>query len=159
MFDQAIQVIFKHEGGYVDHPNDPGGETNFGISRRAFPNEDIKNLTKQRAKEIYYQHYWSPLNLYRLDNANVCLELFDMAVNAGKSRAVRMAQRLIGVKVDGKLGPLTAMAINNYQRDFVMDYKHARKVFYEYLANKYSRYNVFLKGWLNRVNDCYFINI
>ena len=159
MFNRAIEVILKHEGGYVDHPDDPGGKTNFGISQRAFPDEDIENMTRQRAKDIYLLRYWFPLNLKRLKNANICLEIFDMAVNSGKSKAVRMAQRLAGTKADGVLGPVTSGKINRYKGDFVKDYKHARKVFYEYLANKYPRYKTFLRNWFYRVDHNYFLNI
>ena len=75
MFEQAVSVIFKHEGGYANNPNDPGQETNWGISKRSYPEEDIYNLTKERAKHIYLRDYWKPLNLYMIDNANICLEL------------------------------------------------------------------------------------
>ncbi len=57
-FEKAMTFIFKWEGGYVNDGNDPGGETNFGISKRAYPNLDIKNLTKDEAKQIYYRDYW-----------------------------------------------------------------------------------------------------
>ena len=158
MFDWAIEVILKHEGGYVDHPNDPGGKTNFGISKRAYPDLDIKNLTRQKAKEIYKSDYWDPLNLELISNANICLDIFDMAVNSGKSRAVKMAQKLAGTDEDGGMGVITAKAINNYKGDFVKDYKHSRKIYYQNLANNNTKYEVFLRGWLNRINDCYFIN-
>ena len=159
MFNQAIETILKHEGGFVDHPNDPGGRTNFGISQRAYPDIDIKNLTREQAKEIYKKDYWNPLKLYLLDNANICLDIFDVAVNSGRSRAVKMAQKLAGVEEDGGMGPDTAKAINNYKGDFVKDYKHARRIFYEHLVSKDPKYKAFIKGWLKRVDECYFLNI
>ena len=159
MFNRAIEVILKHEGGYVHNPNDPGGETNFGISKRAYPEVDIKNLTKKQAREIYLRDYWRPLKLYMIDNANICLDIFDMSVNSGKSRAVKMAQKLAGTKEDGVMGGITANKINEYEGDFVKDYKHARIIFYEYLVKADGKYRVFLKGWINRVNHNYFINL
>ena len=159
MFDQAVDVILKHEGGLVDNPNDPGGITNFGISKRSYPEVDIYNLTKEKAKEIYERDFWHPLNLYMIDNANICLELFDFAVNAGPSRSVKMAQKLAGTKEDGQLGGITAKAINEFEGDFVKVFKHARIIYYESLARNNHNLKMFLNGWINRVNGNYFINI
>ena len=159
MFDQAVSVIFKHEGGYVKNENDPGGETNYGISKRSYPEVDIYNLTKERAKAIYLRDYWKPLNLYMIDNANVCLELFDMAVNAGPSRSVKMAQKLAGTKEDGQLGGITANAINKFEGDFVRAFKHARIIYYEAIARNNHSLKIFLNGWLRRIDSNYFINI
>ena len=158
MFDQAVNVILKHEGGLVNNPNDPGGITNFGISKRSYPEVDIYNLTKEQAKEIYERDYWKPLRLYMIDNANVCLELFDFSVNAGLSRAVKMAQKLAGTKEDGQLGGITANAINEFEGDFVKAFKHSRIIYYESLARNNHNLKMFLNGWLNRVNSNYFIN-
>jgi len=159
MFDQAVDVILKHEGGLVDNPNDPGGITNFGISKRSYPEVDIYNLTKGKAKEIYERDFWHPLKLYLIDNANVCLELFDFSVNAGISRAVKIAQKLAGTKEDGMLGGITAKAINEFDGDFVRAFKHARVIYYESLARNNHNLKMFLKGWLRRVETNYFINI
>jgi len=159
MFNQAVAVIFKHEGGYANNESDPGKETNFGISKRSYPEVDIYNLTKERAKHIYLRDYWKPLNLYMIDNANICLELFDFAVNAGPSRAVKLAQKLAGTKEDGQLGGITANAINKFEGDFVKVYKHARIIYYESLARNNHNLKMFLKGWLRRVETNYFINI
>jgi lysozyme family protein len=159
MFNQAVNVILKHEGGLVNNPNDPGGITNFGISKRSYPEVDIYNLTKEQAKDIYLNDYWKPLQLYRIDNANICLELFDFAVNAGPSRAVKMAQKLVGTKEDGQLGGITANAINEFEGDFVKVFKHARIIYYEALVKNKPSLKIFLKGWLRRVDSNYFINI
>jgi len=159
MFDQAVAVIFKHEGGYSKNPNDPGGETRWGISKRSYPEVDIYNLTKEQAKEIYERDYWKPLRLYMIDNANVCLELFDFSVNAGLSRAVKMAQKLAGTKEDGQLGGITANAINEFEGDFVKAFKHSRIIYYESLARNNHNLKMFLNGWLRRIETNYFINI
>ena len=159
MFNLAIEVIFKHEGGYVKNPSDPGGETNWGISKRSYPEVDIYNLTKKQAREIYERDYWNPLRLYMIDNANICLDIFDMAVNAGPSRAVKMSQKLVGTKEDGQMGGITAKAINEFEGDFVKAYKHARIIYYEAIVKNKSELSIFLNGWIHRVNGCYFINV
>lgn len=151
LFNKCVEVILKNEGGYVNHPNDPGGETNFGIAKRYFPNEDIKNMTEERAKEIYYSKYWFPMRLEGINSYEAVLQLFDFGVNAGKTRAIKTAQSLVEVIPDGICGRRTRDAINNYRGDFVKDYKAHRRGYYERLAERKPRMRVFLKGWLNRV--------
>jgi len=149
-----MEVIFKHEGGYVNNPNDWGGETNYGIAKRFFPDVDIKNLTQEGAKEIYYQWYWQPMKLTGIYSPDSILEIFDMGVNAGKVNAIRMAQRVVNATPDGKMGPMTTKSINNLP-DFVKRYKQARVEYYMRIALKRNN-KVFLKGWLNRVSSCRF---
>ena len=159
MFDKAIEVVLRHEGGYVNNENDPGGETKYGISKRSYPELNIYNLTKQQAIGIYKQDFWHPLKLYMIDNANICLEIFDFSINAGISRSVKTAQKLAGAKEDGILGGITARAINGFEGDFVKAFKHARIIYYELLAKNNSELSIFLNGWKNRVNENYFLNI
>lgn len=89
-FEAAMKFIFKWEGGYVNDPDDPGGETKYGISKRAYPNVDIKNLTKDQAKEIYFRDYWlkAGLDKYPQDKAIV---LMNVAVNMGVAKALAFA--------------------------------------------------------------------
>lgn len=166
LFNKCIEVVLKHEGGFQNNPNDIGNwvggyktgklvGTKYGIAARFFPDEDIKNLTKERAKVIYYNYYWLPMGLDGICRDASALEVFDFGVNAGKSRAIRTAQRLCGVTADGVCGDITRSAINNYDGDFVKDFKHARRVYYEYIASKRDN-SVFLKGWLNRVDTTHF---
>ena len=145
LFDRCIEVILRNEGGYVNDPDDPGGETKYGISHRAFPELDIKHLTIEEAKEIYYDHYWLPL-LEGLEDVNAALQIFDMGVNAGLKRAVRIAQKCSGAYEDGIMGVATTIAINATE-NFVDKYQVARIKFYGSLpgAGKY------LKGWTKRV--------
>ena len=158
LFDKCMDVIFAHEGGYVNDPDDLGGETNYGICKRYFPNEDIKNLTIVRAKELYYERYWKPMGLWNIwTNHAAVLEIFDMGVNAGKRRAIRMAQKIVGVKADGILGVITGTAIDKYKnRYFVNDYKKARKEYYKHIAEIRPQNKKFLQGWLNRVDSTNF---
>lgn len=109
-FDKAFDILLGHEGGLSDHPKDRGGLTKFGISQRAYPDEDIVNLTVERAKELYLRDYWLPVGCEAVPDG-IKFDLFDMAVNSGKLAAILNLQRACGVPVDGKLGPLTLKAI------------------------------------------------
>lgn len=111
-FDKAFDLLIDHEGGYVNHPDDPGGETKYGISKRAYPNEDIRNLTLARAKEIYKRDYWDRVEAESLP-VNVRFDVFDVAVNSGVRTAVRMLQRASFAEPDGVLGPRTRTAIKS----------------------------------------------
>ena len=93
-FDDIIEVVLEHEGGYVNDPNDPGGETNYGIAKRSHPDVDIKNLTKEGAKEIYKEVYWDKNKVESLPE-ELWHIYFDMCVNQGKSRAVKIIQRAV----------------------------------------------------------------
>jgi lysozyme family protein len=157
LFNKCIPIVIKNEvggdpnGGYTDDPDDSGGETKWGISKQANSNLDIKNLTLDQAREIYYNKYWLPLKLEGIVNENSALQIFDFAVNAGLKRAVMTAQRLAGVYVDGKMGPNTIAAINNMDRVFLGRYIHARREYYTYLAKAKPKLSKFLNGWLRRV--------
>ncbi len=114
-FEDIIEVVLEHEGGYVNDPKDPGGETNFGIARRSHPDVDIANLTKEGAKEIYYQNYWMKNRVPQMPD-DLKHIYFDMCVNQGRGRAVKILQRAANakganLKVDGGLGPKTIGAL------------------------------------------------
>lgn len=144
-----IDRVIAHEGGYVNDPDDPGGETKYGISKRAYPRLDIKNLTRDAAADIYERDYFTAAKLYMLpDPLAYCV--LDFGVNAGTSRAVKVLQRVLGVSVDGVVGKGTAAAVNAVSDPYalVASYQKARAEYYVSL-NK-SRY---LQGWLNRTID------
>ena len=155
LFEKCITVVLLHEGGYVNNLSDYGGETKYGIAKRFFPDEDIKNLTIERAKELYYIHYWQPMKLDGIVDPLAVLHIFDMGVNAGKVNAIRMAQRVAGTKPDGVIGSITKSAINS-MADFVMKYKQARVEYYMRIAVRRNN-KIFLKGWLNRVSKTNFL--
>lgn len=152
-FNIFVEIILKHEGGYVHDPDDLGGETNMGITKRRYKNEDIKNMTVARAKELYFHDFYKPLGLHFVKNDLLALHVFDMAVNAGRKTAVLLLQDLLpGVESDGKIGPITAQAL--YYAESSVDMVAA------YIAKRYERYYTvstyrnnkkFLKGWINRV--------
>ena len=150
-FDEIIEVVLHHEGGYVNDPKDPGGETNFGIAKRSHPDVDIKNLTKDGAKEIYKEHYWDknkveslPLQLRHI--------YFDMCVNQGKGRAVKILQRAANakgaeLKVDGGLGPKTLSAMKGVELQRVRAY---RVKYNADLVTRKPDLEKFYFGWFRR---------
>jgi lysozyme family protein len=118
-FDAAYDLTMGYEGGYSNDPNDPGGETNFGLSKRQYPSIDIKGLTRETAKPIYYRDYWLPLGLNEVRDPRVSAEIFDTAVNSGQpleKKIVQGALILLGcdLKLDGSIGPVTIKAVNDY---------------------------------------------
>ena len=109
-FNGAVDLILSHEGGYNNDPSDPGGETNYGISKRAFPQVDIKKLTRQQAIELYREHYWQRMKCDQLPSGTD-LMAFDAAVQHGVVTAAKLLQRAAGVHPDGVLGPITMAAV------------------------------------------------
>lgn len=145
-FDQAVEFVLKAEGGYVFDPRDPGGETRFGISKRSYPKEDIKNLTEQRAKEIYKRDFWDAAKCDQLPAA-LRLAVFDAAVNQGLGAAIRMLQACLQVTQDGVLGPKSIAAAQKNPESLVIAYMTERAMRYMGTAN----FDRFGRGWLNRI--------
>jgi len=152
-FDEIIEVVLEHEGGYVNDPKDPGGETNFGIAKRSHPDVDIKNLTKEGAKEIYKEVYWDKNKVESLPE-DLWHIYFDMCVNQGKSRAVKIIQRAVNGKggsltVDGGMGPMTIAAIGKSRVE--LDRVRAYRVkYYADLVTKKPDLERFYFGWFKR---------
>lgn len=119
-FDTAFLDTIGLEGGYVNDPNDPGGETKYGISKRSYPEVDIKNLTLAEAKVIYRKDFWNKLKLDKVDNIQIAGEIFDTAVNMSPVQAVRIIQMALlylgeqQIKYDGIIGPITLKTLNNW---------------------------------------------
>ncbi len=150
-FDRAILLILRHEGGYVNDPKDPGGETNFGISKRSYLEIDIKSLTKQSASEIYYRDYWQPNYCDDLPWP-LAIQVFDYAVNAGSNQAARALQKLVGASVDGWIGPKTVSKAQNYKLHD-SGHKHAASRFAEERIRYYASLRQFPrygKAWVRR---------
>lgn len=108
-FDKAFEILIGHEGGYSLDPHDRGGETKYGISKRAYPHIDIANLTLAQAKAIYRNDYWDKAKCSSLP-PDLALLVFDAAVNNGVGAAIRWLQRAAGVVADGIIGPQTIAA-------------------------------------------------
>lgn len=147
-FDRAFEIIIGHEGGYVNDPRDPGGETKYGISKKAYPYADIKNLTLDQAKEIYKHDYWDRVEAETMPES-VRLMLFDCAVNCGLTAAKKILQRAAGTKDDGVIGPKTRQAVA-YTPDIEQQFAGFWLQYYTDLAG-WQNYG---KGWTRRVaND------
>jgi len=144
--DEAIKLILKHEGGYVNDPRDPGGETKFGIAKKFYPNEDIANLTEARAVEIYTKEYWNKCKCDEL-NIGVALYVFDTAVNQGVGFAIKMLQSVLGVTADGVIGVQTIKAANGVSASAILSDMSKIRVA-RYMNNK--NFAIYGKGWLAR---------
>lgn len=150
-FDQAFERLIAHEGGYVNHPDDPGGETNWGITKRvAMENgysDNMRYLTRDQAKNIYRAAYWNRSRADQYDGA-IGFQLFDAAVNHGIGNASRFLQRAVGVADDGVIGPLTIKAVNSMTvTDVLARFNAERLDFY----TKLSTWPTFGKGWARRI--------
>lgn len=144
-FDTAFDRLIGHEGGYVNDQRDPGGETNWGISRRSYPTVDIKNLTRDDAKAIYLKDFWNPLG--DADPA-IKFQVFDFAVNGGLSAAIRKLQSAVGVADDGHWGPISAAALAKMDVNDVLLKFNAQRIRYYTALSTWPTYG---KGWANRV--------
>ena len=161
-FEACLQVILDAEGGYVDHPRDPGGKTNLGITLRTYSEwtgkpmnsiteADMRSLTVEDVAPIYKEKYWKRIDGDRLP-PGIDLSIFDMAVNAGPHRAVKLMQAILpNCYVDGVIGPITIRKVEEEYSDdpagLIKDYAHQREVYYRSL----SHFDAFGRGWLNRV--------
>lgn len=144
-FGTAFDRLLGHEGGYVNDPQDPGGETNWGISKRSYPNVDIKALTREQAKEIYRRDFWEPLG--DADPA-IKFQVFDFAVNGGLATGLRKLQAAVRVADDGYWGPHSAAALAAMEKnDVLLRFNAQRLRYYTSLRNR----DRFLAGWVNRV--------
>lgn len=162
-FDICLDAVLAHEGGYADHPSDPGGATNLGITRQTLADwrkvspwwtldkTEVRGLTRGEAASIYRANYWDRSGAEHLP-PGLDLALFDFAVNSGPDRAVRMLQAEVSVAVDGRIGPLTLEAIRTRialkgAAGLIDAFCNRRLSFLTQL----STYAVFGKGWSARV--------
>ena len=146
-FEKAFAKLIDHEGGYVNNPRDPGGETKFGISKRAYPALNIADLTLDDAKAIYRRDYWNRAQCDRL-HPDVAFQVFDGAVNSGIGNSIRWMQEAAGVAVDGIVGPLTLRKVGDMDTAIVIArYNGVRLKFMASL----STWDVFGRGWARRI--------
>jgi lysozyme family protein len=146
-FPSLIERVLGHEGGYVNDPRDPGGETQWGISKRAYPHVDIRALSRADAIEIYHRDFWERVHGDELPAA-FAFQALDAAVNHGVDTAVRWIQRAAGVADDGHYGPVTRAAIAAAsEADLVLRFNAQRLDFYSRLA----AWDRFGRGWARRV--------
>lgn len=157
VFDRALAIILHHEGGYVNHPQDPGGRTNLGVTQRVWEawvgrrvtEAEMRALTPAMVAPLYRKEYWDACRCDEMPPA-VALVVFDFAVNAGVRRAAITVQRVAGTAQDGRIGPVTLAAINaRTARSTVISYSEARRVFYRGLRT----FATFGRGWLRRTAE------
>ena len=153
-FKECLELVLKAEGGWVNHPSDPGGETNLGVTKRVWeewvghPVESLKNLTKDQVAPLYEQRYWRPCYGEVLPRG-LDLIVFSMGVNAGPGRSVKLLQSAIGCLSDGVLGPKTRGVIRDSNTaTLITKFSEARREYYKSLKT----FPIFGKGWLARVD-------
>ena len=146
-FDVAFDRLLGHEGGYVNDPNDPGGETNWGISKRSYPNLIISALTREDARGIYLRDFWQKIHGDQLHDG-VAFQAFDFAVNSGIDTSIRYLQRAVGVADDGHWGPVTRAAVATMsESDVIMRFNAERLDFMTRLSN-WPHHG---RGWARRI--------
>jgi lysozyme family protein len=146
-FEIAFNKTMENEGGFSNDPDDHGGITKFGISKKSFPDEDIANLTLERAKQIYKYAYWDKMHCDEIISQPLADKIFDLGVNLGCGRIVKIIQRLLDLVVDGIIGIKTIGAINNQDASSLLsDIREKVKDYYASLDQP-----KFIHGWLNRL--------
>lgn len=146
-FDEAFERLMGFEGGYVNDVRDAGGETRFGISRRAFPGVDIARLTREAAAAIYRDEYWSKVQADKLP-PGLRYAVFDAAVHAGPAQAVRWLQRALEVFEDGRIGTQTMLAALQSP----VERTRARLLGYRLeAATGLASWPAFSRGWSRRI--------
>lgn len=155
-FEKAFEYVIENEGGYVHDPQDSGGETKYGISKRSYPSLNIKELTLEDAKEIYHRDFWLKGKFEEITDINVAIKLFDLSVNVGMTQSNRLIQRALRsvgevVTEDGIIGPITLAAVNKSPtRELLAALKSEAAGYYRLLAQANPGQKKFLNGWLNR---------
>jgi lysozyme family protein len=153
-FDKCLAMVLKHEGGFVDHPKDPGGATNMGVTLgtyeqwvgRSVTIEEMKALTVDDVAPIYRKNYWDRVRGDDLPSG-VDWSVFDWAVNSGPSRSAKALQKIVMVTRDGAIGPKTLAAVGDHKPEDLINTMHtARQRFYERL----STFDTFGRGWSRR---------
>tara|TARA_Y100000114_G_scaffold132997_1_gene132091 strand:+ start:128 stop:637 length:510 start_codon:yes stop_codon:yes gene_type:complete len=152
-FDECLKMLLHHEGGYVNHPKDPGGETNLGVTKRVYEKwggtKDMKDLTVEDVAPIYKKNYWDKCKCNDLDSG-LDWAVFDWAVNSGTGRAAKAVQKICGAAQDGAIGPKTLALVNGQDTQYMIEeFGKIRQEFYESL----STFDTFGKGWTRRNSE------
>ena len=155
-FRDCLELVLKHEGGFVDHPKDPGGMTNLGVTKKVWEEwaghpvseKDMRELTPEIVAPMYEMRYWRTSYCEKLPRG-LDLLVFSMAVNAGAGRSVKLLQDSVGLVMDGIIGPITMARINEANVETLIDkFSEIRADYYKGL----KLFPVFGKGWLNRTD-------
>ena len=155
--ESSLKAILHHEGGYVNHPKDPGGETNLGVTKRVYEEwggtKDMKDLTVEDVAPIYKKNYWDKMKGDDLPGGlDLCV--FDFGVNAGPGRSAKYLQTMIGTVADGGIGPNTLQKVAEYVEangieTTIENFQANRQRYYE----KLSTFDTFGRGWTRRVDE------
>ena len=155
-FEKVFEYVIRNEGDYVFDKNDPGGETKFGISKRSYPALNIRDLTLEDAKKIYYRDFWLKGRFEEILDDLVSTQVFDLSVNLGIRAAVIVLQRALRsvgktVQEDGLMGSETLLAtMYSEPRCLSAAIKSEAAGYYRQIAANNPSQQKFLKGWLNR---------
>ena len=156
-FEKCLAEVLKHEGGYVDHPADPGGATNRGVTKRVWEEwvghevtkDDIKALTVEDVTPLYRKRFWDACKCDNL-HAGVDYVVFDVAVNSGTGRAAKFLQEAVSATPDGSIGPRTIAAAETFGANLIINKMcDRRESFYKSLPT----FPTFGKGWLRRSEE------
>jgi lysozyme family protein len=154
---RSFELMLQSEGGFVNHPSDPGGMTNLGVTKATWENwigrqsdeAEMRGLTPEKVEPLYKKKYWDAVRGDELP-AGISYLLFDFAVNAGVGRSIKTLQNAVGVTPDGGFGPMTMAAVQAVDPvDLIERFSQAKEDFYRSLTT----FATFGKGWLNRVAD------
>ena len=153
-YQTAFDKVIGHEGGYVNHPSDPGGETKYGISKNTYSDLDIKNLTKDEARQLYRNDYWDKYKIYSILDYFLAEKAIIAIVNIGPTNGIICLQRAVRavtgriLKEDGVLGSKTSSSINVCdETSLIAAYKSELAGYYRSLNHPYE------DGLLNRAYD------
>ena len=153
-FDKSLEMLLKHEGGFVNHPRDPGGMTNLGVTRAVYEDwlgrkvteEEMRNLTPADVAPIYKKNYWDRVKADDLPSG-ADWAAFDWAVNSGSGRPAKAIQLAVGAKPDGAIGPMTLAAVKAVNPETIIKAVYeTRQAFYKHLKT----FDTFGKGWTRR---------
>jgi len=156
-FEKSLELVLQHEGGYINHPSDPGGMTNLGVTQRVWEDyvghkvdeATMRSLTKEMVSPLYRKQYWDAVHGDQLPSGADYLA-FDFSVNAGAFRCIKTIQRALKITADGIIGPVTVKAIQDTNaEEFINNFTDAKESFYKSLAN----FPTFGRGWFNRVAE------
>ncbi len=157
-FHHSLELLLKHEGNFVNHPSDPGGMTNLGVTAKVWESwvghpvdeKQMRALTPDDVAPLYKRKYWDACRADELVSG-LDYAVFDFAVNSGVGRAVKLLQNCVGVNADGGIGPATMAAISKYPdtKNLIEKYCDSRLQFLKSL----NTWSTFGKGWERRVNE------
>jgi len=162
-WDKSFDLVMQSEGGYVNDPQDNGGETNFGVTKktwaeylgRSINDGEMKALTIETVKPFYRKMYWEKCRCDELPSG-LDYAVFDFAVNAGTTQSAKLLQRSVGADADGIIGKNTLALIYATHVDDVLEaFSNQKRDFYKTIVMRNPTQTKFLNGWLNRIKNVF----